>query len=147
MIGGVAGGLGEYFDIDPTIIRLLFVLAVLLGGSGVLAYIILWIVIPQKPYTIQPLNSEKSDENSDASFSDEKKSERSEETLKTVYIKPKNNRSVFGGSILIFLGIIFLLSNFIPRFHFGDFWPILLIVLGTIVIYNAKKNNFNEVKQ
>ena len=46
MIGGVAAGLAEYMKIDPTIIRLLFVLMVVVGGSGVLLYIILWIVLP-----------------------------------------------------------------------------------------------------
>jgi len=46
MIGGVAGGLGEYFDIDSTLVRIIFVVSLFLGGTGVLAYIILWIVIP-----------------------------------------------------------------------------------------------------
>jgi len=48
MIGGVAGGLGEYFNVDPTLIRLLFVLVCLLGGSGIIAYLILWIIVPEK---------------------------------------------------------------------------------------------------
>jgi len=51
MIGGVCGGLGEYFNIDPTIIRILWVvLAVVpLPGSAILAYIILWIIMPPDP--------------------------------------------------------------------------------------------------
>ncbi|MDO9517261.1 MAG: PspC domain-containing protein [Methanosarcinaceae archaeon] len=49
MIAGVCGGLGEYLDMDPTFIRLLWVLFILAGGSGILAYIILWIIIPQHP--------------------------------------------------------------------------------------------------
>ncbi len=46
MIGGVCGGLGEYFNIDSTIVRLVFALIVLYGGSGLILYIILWIVVP-----------------------------------------------------------------------------------------------------
>jgi phage shock protein C len=46
MIAGVCGGLAEYFNIDPTLVRVLWVLAVLLAGTGVLAYIILWILMP-----------------------------------------------------------------------------------------------------
>lgn len=46
MIAGVCGGIGEYFDVDPTIVRIIWVLVVLFGGSGILVYIILWIVIP-----------------------------------------------------------------------------------------------------
>lgn len=49
MIGGVCGGLGEYFSIDPTIIRVLWVVITLLGGAGVIAYVILWVVMPQEP--------------------------------------------------------------------------------------------------
>ncbi len=49
MIGGVCGGLGEYFDIDPTIVRLLFVVTALAGGPGLLAYIIMLIVVPNEP--------------------------------------------------------------------------------------------------
>ena len=52
MIGGVAGGLAEYFDIDSTLVRVLFIVVVFLGGGGIVAYIILWIVVPQKPYEI-----------------------------------------------------------------------------------------------
>ncbi|MFL0245682.1 PspC domain-containing protein [Candidatus Clostridium stratigraminis] len=48
VIAGVCGGLAEYFDIDPTIVRLGFVLFVLLGGSGILGYLICALVIPSK---------------------------------------------------------------------------------------------------
>ena len=48
-IAGICGGLGEYFDIDPTIIRLLWVSMVLAVGTGVLAYILAWIIVPQEP--------------------------------------------------------------------------------------------------
>lgn len=45
-IAGVCGGFGEYFNVDPTLVRVLWILAVLLGGTGLLLYIILWIVMP-----------------------------------------------------------------------------------------------------
>lgn len=49
-IAGVCGGLAEYFNIDPTIVRVIAVLLLLPGGfPGFLAYIILWIVIPEQP--------------------------------------------------------------------------------------------------
>ncbi len=49
MIGGVCGGLGEYFGIDPTLVRVLFVVAALFGGPGILAYLILLIIVPEEP--------------------------------------------------------------------------------------------------
>ena len=51
-ISGVCGGIAEYFDIDPTIVRLIWVAFVLGGGSGILAYIIAAIVMDDYPYDI-----------------------------------------------------------------------------------------------
>ena len=48
-IAGVCGGLAEYFGIDPTLVRLLFVLGLIFVGGTLLAYIILAIVIPEEP--------------------------------------------------------------------------------------------------
>lgn len=49
MIAGVCSGIAEYFDIDPTLIRLAWVLFCALGGSGIIAYIVAAIIIPPKP--------------------------------------------------------------------------------------------------
>ncbi len=48
MIAGVCGGLAQVLDIDPTIVRLVFVLLALLGGHGVLLYLILWLIMPRE---------------------------------------------------------------------------------------------------
>jgi phage shock protein C len=48
-IDGVCAGIGEYFGIDPTVIRLAWVLFCVLGGSGILAYIICAMIIPKNP--------------------------------------------------------------------------------------------------
>jgi len=49
IIGGVCTGLGEYFEIDPVILRVLFVIALFLGTMGFWLYVILWIIIPKSP--------------------------------------------------------------------------------------------------
>ena len=49
MIGGVCGGLAEYFEVDPTILRVLFVVALFFGTMGFWLYILLWIIMPKKP--------------------------------------------------------------------------------------------------
>lgn len=49
ILGGVAAGVAEYFNIDPTIVRLAWLLTVLWGGAGVVLYIIAWIVVPLDP--------------------------------------------------------------------------------------------------
>jgi phage shock protein PspC (stress-responsive transcriptional regulator) len=47
VIGGVANGMAAYFNIDVTLVRVLFVLSILLGGSGLIAYVVLWIILPE----------------------------------------------------------------------------------------------------
>jgi phage shock protein C len=54
MIAGVCGGLGEYFSIDPTLVRVLFVVAAVVGGWGVLAYLLLLIIVPLTPLPPSP---------------------------------------------------------------------------------------------
>lgn len=50
MVAGICGGLGQYLDLDPTLIRVLWVVVTILGGgTGLLAYGVLWLVIPQEP--------------------------------------------------------------------------------------------------
>ena len=49
VIDGVCGGIGEYFNIDPTLVRLAWVVFCALGGSGVLAYIVAALIIPRNP--------------------------------------------------------------------------------------------------
>ncbi|MFQ5794497.1 MAG: PspC domain-containing protein [Candidatus Bipolaricaulia bacterium] len=51
MIAGVCGGLAEYFDLDPVLVRVAFVILAVAGGGGVLAYILLWIFTSLGPRT------------------------------------------------------------------------------------------------
>ena len=53
MLAGVCGGLGEYFNIDPTLVRILFIIFALIVGGGILLYIILWLLIPEEPEAVE----------------------------------------------------------------------------------------------
>ncbi len=58
MISGVCGGLGKYLGIDPTLIRLVFVLLLLFGiGSGLILYVILMFIVPEEPETTSVLDA------------------------------------------------------------------------------------------
>jgi phage shock protein C len=57
MIGGVCGGLGEYLAIDPTLVRVLFILAAVFGGHGVLLYLILLLLVPIEPEVMAPIQT------------------------------------------------------------------------------------------
>lgn len=60
MIGGVCGGIGKYLEIDPTVIRLLFLLLAFLSGGvpAIIAYIILLFVVPEEPMAAEPPRQE-----------------------------------------------------------------------------------------
>lgn len=49
LIAGVCGGLAEYFEVDPVLVRLITLLLVLTAGTGCLAYLILWVIVPVNP--------------------------------------------------------------------------------------------------
>lgn len=60
IFAGVCGGFGDYFNIDPVIIRLVWILFVMVGGSGIILYIIAWLIIPKQPMNIDdefPVNN------------------------------------------------------------------------------------------
>lgn len=62
MIAGVCGGLGEYLGIDPTIVRLIFVLLLLTGSLGFWLYLIMWVVVPlEGGQAVVPLNGTQSE--------------------------------------------------------------------------------------
>ena len=48
LIAGICGGLGEYFDIDPIIFRMIFIALLINGGAGIIIYILMWIFVPIK---------------------------------------------------------------------------------------------------
>src|SRR3954452_7105062 len=55
VVGGVSGGLGDYFNVDPVVFRILFAVTTLIGGAGLLAYVIAWIVGPQDDGSGRPV--------------------------------------------------------------------------------------------
>ena len=143
MIGGVAGGLAEYFDIDTTLVRVLFVVVVFLGGGGIIAYIILWIVVPQKPYELPkyPFNQSTPESGSGSNFSaNESKSDSfSMSNSGTVSsMSQSNNKQIWVAIILMVIGGLLLLDNIFPRFDFDHYWPVILIGIGIGLLLKAK---------
>ena len=111
MIAGVCGGLGEYLNVDPTILRVVAVLLIFAKGIGLLAYLIGWIVIPRRPEMEAEVVT----------------SERSELSR------------LLPGLALIVIGLIFLVNNLIPWFRFSYLWPVVLIVLGVALLLKTQK--------
>jgi phage shock protein C len=134
-IAGVAGGLGEYFEIDPILVRLLFVILAFAGGGGVLIYLILWIVTPEKPFEYNPSQNHSTMENQQNTSGDQNPIEN--QPNKPHYPGHRHRGNLIGALVLITLGVLFLADEFIPHINFGDLWPILLIVIGIGLLINS----------
>jgi len=140
MLGGVAGGLAEYFAIDPTLVRIIFVVSLFVGGAGVLAYIILWIVVPEEPFAFAAPKPQTETGTTETNPPESGKSAQSySQQYYQAMTEQKHRRSSILGFILIVIGLLFLLDNFIPRIHFGDFWPLILVAIGVGLLLNARK--------
>jgi len=133
IIGGVCGGIAEYFGIDSTLVRLAFVLFALIEGAGIIAYIIAWIIIPERPEGTQKSEEEVYDVEIDKE--DEEGEYRASAQEPEEEKKSKEQRKRILGLILVALGIFFIIDNWIPGFYWRRFWPVILIVLGVVLIY------------
>ncbi|KKQ46386.1 MAG: hypothetical protein US62_C0001G0029 [Candidatus Woesebacteria bacterium GW2011_GWA1_37_8] len=134
LLGGVCLGLAEFLDFDPMVVRLIFVVVTLLGGSGVLIYFILWLIIPSEDHP-----GEITSENLKIS-TDEMKDKANEFKENAKLYSQKTNPKTAVGVILIILGVFFLIQN-LGLFHFNfiwRFWPIILIAFA---IYLIGKND------
>ena len=130
MIGGVCGGIGEYFDIDPTIIRILFVIGLIMA-AGFLAYIILWVVVPEEPLMPEPANNPSSTEETKTG------AENTQTENKTTEAHQGRNRSGIFGGVLVIIGVLLLLDNFVT---FHAFWPMVLIVIGVGILLKTRND-------
>lgn len=118
VIGGVCGGIAEYFNIDVLLVRLTWVVGTLFAGAGILAYIVCLVLIPDNP---------------------------NQEIPEHVKKKPGEG-SKFWGILLIIIGAVFLIqqSGVLYRFHFWHFqwqgiFALGFIALGLYLIFNRKK--------
>lgn len=122
-IGGVCAGLGNFFDMDPAFWRVLFFFLFFFGASGLLIYIILWVIMPaQKVYATPNM-----DQAANFEVTNDQK---------------RKNGNMVAGLVLIGIGVLCLIGRYIPEINWHTAWPILLIVLGLVLIipFNSKKN-------
>jgi len=123
VFGGVCTGLGEYFEVDPVLIRIAFVILGFIHLIGAFLYIILWIVIPEK----------------ENDYFGEEETAQEEYEIKNERVNSGNKSRIVLGTILIFLGGIFMANRFFPYFGFRDLLPIGLLLIGIIILWDAIK--------
>ena len=128
IIAGVCGGIAEYFDIDPTIVRIIFVLIALIDGIGVILYLIMALIVPTKDGSDIRANAEELAGRVNQAASGFRKNDLGKNLL---------------GVAIVFLGLMLLLKNLLPAkmiwFGHGIFWSGLIIAIGLYLIIKTNR--------
>jgi phage shock protein PspC (stress-responsive transcriptional regulator) len=116
-MGGVCGGIAEYYAIDPSIVRVLTVLLTLCTGVAAILYVAAWIVVPERPDgEVSPATGNRAGWN-----------------------------SYLPGVLLVFVGAVLLLIQVFKWLHWHFIWPILMILVGLgLVFYNTGRSKKND---
>lgn len=138
-IGGVAAGTATYFDIDPSISRVLWVLlAIVSGGVFLILYLVMWAVVPEEPYpaagAAAPTTS--GEASGDTPSTEGSTAPASSPSPGATATSGPSGRVILG-SILILIGAWFLADEFLPWLSWDFVWPIGLVVIGVLVLATA----------
>jgi phage shock protein PspC (stress-responsive transcriptional regulator) len=121
IIAGVCGGIAEYFETDPVLVRIIFIFLSLIGAGGILLYLILWAMLEEKN-----TNHKNEQTKEHPSFANEVNS----------HMK-RSHHAAHGmvGFFIVLVGIVLLLDNFFPGLGFEKFWPVFLILFGAAIMF------------
>lgn len=139
MIGGVCGGLAQYFGLDATLVRIFFVLLALGNGAGVLIYFLLWIMLPREG------QEEFASGETIRTAADEMaaRARALGGDLGTNLPQAGTRGAVIIGVVLILVGLVSFFENlhlpFLWWLNFNALWPLLLIVGGVVLILRRTK--------
>lgn len=133
IIAGVCGGLADYFEIDETLVRVIFVLLTIGGGSGILIYLILWLVIPKDGQIDKKIDWEENVKEFANDVSKKAKTVANEfkKEIKVEKVNPEKRQGSFFGLLLILWGGVLLINKVAPMLIEWEYvWPGMLIFLG-----------------
>jgi len=137
MLAGVAGGMAEYFDLDPSVVRIVWALLVVALGAGILLYIVAAIVIPEEPLGAavarDPMASDASTPTSGATGAP------APSFLSGRGAHRESSGAIVFGVVLVVAGAWFLLRQYIPTLDDRFVWPSVLVVIGIFLIAGAMR--------
>ena len=130
VIAGVAGGVAEYFDLDPAIVRVVWaLLAIITGGVFFILYIVMWIVVPLAPEALDGADGGPATPGADPATGWNAQARRAQ--------RRSGGGSWVFGLILIGLGLYFLAREYLPAVNFNRLWPLGLVLLGLVLLFGA----------
>ena len=135
MLFGVAGGMARYFNVDPAIVRLVWVLLFLAAGAGILLYIVAGIVIPEEPagYAAGATAA-------GAAGAGQPPADRPPGQAQ-VTGRDNGGGAILLGVVLVLVGGWFLLQRFLPQVDPALVWPGILIVVGLVLVVGALRRS------
>lgn len=143
MIAGVCGGLGEYINVDPLVVRIFFVLLALGGnGIGVMVYLLLWLTVPSEDL---PEDSNLQDTVRTGSEEIAEQTRQMGHEFRRIAHEPNPQASLLVGIALSLLGFVYLIQNldlpWLDWINFKNMFPLLLIIGGvTLLIRYVRKD-------
>ncbi|MGI6290917.1 MAG: PspC domain-containing protein [Bacteroidales bacterium] len=136
-IAGVCSGIAKYFNIDPLIVRAVFLAMIFLGGSGLFIYLILMIIMPYEDDVFTDYIEIDGDEVK------QEEPAYSETDIKNIKKRALNMSALIVGLLLILVGIFFFLRNFFPFLRFSYWFPLLLALVGILLVLTSVKSKKN----
>ncbi len=133
IIGGVASGLGDYFDLDPSLVRVMFLVLTFAGGSGLLLYFALWLVLPRESKVKQGAASKETLEDN-AREMETKAKETITRLQQDTNSQAAEKRKQWLGIGLLVVGTLIFLSN-LNIIDFDLVWPLTLIFIGAAILF------------
>lgn len=133
IIAGICGGFGEYFNLDPLIFRIIFIVLVLADGIGILIYIILFFLMPAEAEIVQEQNTVRQPEHIAEIIKDRADEIKYEIKTREDFFNAKN----LIGFVLILFAISLLLRQYIPfgMINWQTTASLLLIIFALIIIF------------
>ncbi len=130
IVAGICGGIAQFFEIDSSLIRILFVLLALGGGGGILIYIVLWLVIPRE----KEMKIEEEIKNFTKKAKNKAKSMAKDIKLENRVQKMKKNHIL--AIVLILAGLFAIWNKVSPiKIDWDFFWPGILILTGVLLLF------------
>ncbi len=143
VLGGVAAGFGNYFGVDPVLVRLVFILLAFLNGFGLVAYAVGWVIMPREGEAAVEAGAKETAPVDRLVERVRQAGERVADEFQRLPVDAGRGR-VVAGTILILLGVLFLLDRlswwYWPRWaRLANLWPIIIIVIGVSLILEAAR--------
>lgn len=136
MLFGVAGGMARYFNVDPAIVRLVWVLLFLAVGAGILLYIVAAIVIPEEPagYASPPGAT------AGGATAGQPLADGPIDHARAGG-PHSGGGAILLGVVLVIVGGWFLLQRFLPQIDSALVWPAILVVIGLVLVVGSLRRS------